>query len=63
MYVAAFFPSREANSAEKRSIFVYCENPHNVKGGAVGEPAMHAVGKYVRNDLLYRFHQGKPKCG
>jgi hypothetical protein len=48
MHVAAFFAFRETGPAEKRSIFVYCERPYGIKGGAVGEPAMRAVGKYVR---------------
>jgi hypothetical protein len=48
MHVAAFFAFRAADAAEKRSIYVYCERPHGSKGGAVGEPAMRPVGKYVR---------------
>jgi hypothetical protein len=46
--VAAFFAFREIGNAETRSIYVYCESPHGMKGGAVGEPAMRAIGKYVR---------------
>jgi hypothetical protein len=48
MYVAAFFAFREIGTTETRSIYIYCERPHGIKGGAVGEPAMRAVGKYVR---------------
>jgi hypothetical protein len=48
VHVAAFFAFRAANAGEKRSIYVYCERPFGIKGGAVGEPAMRAVGKYVR---------------
>lgn len=46
--VAAFFAFREIGKAETRSIYVYCESPHGTKGGAVGEPAMRAIGRYVR---------------
>lgn len=46
--VAAFFAFREIGKAEARSIYVYCESPHGTKGGAVGEPAMRASGRYVR---------------
>ena len=46
--VAAFFAFREIGKAETRSIYVYCERPHGMKVGAVGEPAMRAIGKYVR---------------
>jgi FRG domain-containing protein len=46
--VAAFFAFRQIGKAETRSIYVYCESPHGMKGGAVGEPAMRAIGKYVR---------------
>jgi hypothetical protein len=48
MHVAAFFAFRATDTAERRSIYVYCERPHGTKGGAVGEPAMRVVGKYVR---------------
>lgn len=48
MHVAAFFAFRAADAAEKRSVYVYCERPLGIKGGAVGEPAMRVVGKYVR---------------
>jgi FRG domain len=46
--IAAFFAFRGPSSVERRSIYVYCERPHGIKGGAVGEPAMRTVGKYVR---------------
>lgn len=46
--IAAFFAFRGISSAERRSIYVYCESPHGFKGGAVGKPAMRTVGKYVR---------------
>jgi hypothetical protein len=46
--VAAFFAFRATGSAERRSIYVYCERPHGIKGGAVGEPAIRAIGRYVR---------------
>lgn len=48
MHVAAFFAFREVGTAERRSIYVYCERPHGLKGGAVGEPAIRSIGKYVR---------------
>lgn len=48
MHVAAFFAFRTIGTAEKRSIYVYCERPQGGKGGAVGEPAMRVIGKYVR---------------
>jgi hypothetical protein len=63
MNVAAFFAFREANTAEKRSIFVYCENPYGVTGGTVGEPAMRAVGKYVRTHARhFRQHSDYTIC-
>jgi FRG domain-containing protein len=46
--ISTFFAFRGPSSAESRSIYVYCERPHGSKGGAVGEPAMRTVGKYVR---------------
>lgn len=46
--VAAFFAFREIGKAEPRSIYVYCESPHGTKGGAVGEPSMRVIGRYVR---------------
>lgn len=46
--VAAFFAFRRPGTA-KRSIYVYCERPNVAKGGAVGEPAMRAIGPYVRS--------------
>ena len=46
--VAAFFAFRETGKAETRSIYVYCESPHGTKGGAVGEPSMRVIGRYVR---------------
>jgi hypothetical protein len=46
--IAAFFAFREVGKAETRSIYVYCESPHGTKGGAVGEPSMRAIGRYVR---------------
>jgi FRG domain len=48
--IAAFFAFREIGKAEARSIYVYCERPNVIKGGAVGEPTMRAIGKYVRSD-------------
>ena len=48
MHVAAFFAFRAASKAETRSIYVYCERPIGIKGGALGEPAMRPIGKYVR---------------
>jgi FRG domain len=47
-HIAAFFAFREIGKAETRSIYVYCESPHGTKGGAVGEPSMRAIGRYVR---------------
>jgi hypothetical protein len=50
-YVAAFFAFRGSpiNGPEKRSIYVYCESPRGVKGGAVGEPTIRRIGPYVRS--------------
>jgi hypothetical protein len=50
-YVAAFFGFRNDQSrhSEKRSIYVYCEMPEGLKGGAVGEPTIHPIGPYVRS--------------
>jgi hypothetical protein len=63
IYVAAFFAFREAGAAERRSIFVYCERPHGIKGGAVGEPAMRAIGKYVRTHARhFRQHSDYTIC-
>jgi hypothetical protein len=47
IHVASFFAFRPTGDAA-RSIYVYCERPIGIKGGAVGEPAMRPVGKYVR---------------
>ena len=47
IHVAAFFAFRATGKAA-RSIYVYCERPIGFKGGAVGEPAMRPIGKYVR---------------
>ncbi len=46
--VAAFFAFREIGKAGRRSIYVYCESPHGMKGGSVGEPAIRVIGKYAR---------------
>lgn len=46
--VAAFFAFRGTGGADKRAIYVYCERPLGTKGGAVGEPAMRPIGKYIR---------------
>ena len=43
MHVAAFFAFRATGKAETRSIYVYCEMPHGMKGGAVGEPVHPAA--------------------
>jgi hypothetical protein len=50
-YVAAFFAFRDDPSAgpAKRSIYVYCESPHGIRGGAVGEPTIKRIGPYVRS--------------
>ena len=50
-YVAAFFAFREelGNTSNKRSIYVYCESPSGIKGEALGEPMIHAIGPYVRS--------------
>lgn len=48
LHVAAFFAFREVGAAEKRSVYAYCERPQGIKGGAVGEPAIRSIGKYVR---------------
>src|ERR1700688_1435200 len=47
MHVAAFFAFRATGKAA-RAIYVYCERPIGFKGGAVCEPAMRPIGKYVR---------------
>jgi hypothetical protein len=47
--IAAFFAFREIAKAEAGSIYVYCERPNASKVGAVGEPPMRAIGKYVRS--------------
>jgi hypothetical protein len=48
-YVAAFFAFRDPLvGADKRSIYVYTETPRGLKGRTVGEPAIHAIGPYVR---------------
>lgn len=49
VHVAAFFAFREPSKAQARSIYMYCERPEGSKGGAVGEPAMRAIGSYVRS--------------
>lgn len=49
VHVAAFFAFREDRKAKARSIYVYCERPEGLKGGAVGEPAMRPIGAYVRS--------------
>jgi len=47
-YVAAFFAFREpSEEVEKRSIYVYCDNPTGARGGALGEPFIHRIGSYV----------------
>jgi hypothetical protein len=49
-YVAAFFAFRDPiESAEKRSIYVYCEMPESSKGGIVGGPTIQPLGSYVRS--------------
>ncbi len=48
MHVAAFFASGEWQGRDAVDVCVYCERPLGIKGGAVGEPAMRAIGKYVR---------------
>jgi FRG domain-containing protein len=49
-YVAAFFAFKDDvhPNSEKRSIFAYCESPKGIKGGALGEPMIHAIGPYVQ---------------
>jgi len=47
--IAALFAFREIGKAETRSIYVYCESPLGVKGGAVGAPSIRALGGYVRS--------------
>jgi FRG domain len=49
-YVAGFFAFREPVPADgHRSIYVYCEMPRGMKGGAVGEPTIRHMGPYVRS--------------
>jgi len=49
-HVAAFFAFRDDPlvNVEKRSIYVYCELPAGVKGGAVGEPTIFPLGPHVQ---------------
>lgn len=48
-HVAAFFAFRDepVTKPEKRSIYVYCEMPLGVKGGAVGAPTIRRIGPYI----------------
>lgn len=50
-YVAAFFAFRDElpKGPEKKSIYVYCESPQGIKGGALGEPTIKLIGPYVRS--------------
>jgi hypothetical protein len=54
-YVAAFFAFRDSLSRHPRSrpkavaVYAYCEYPKGVKGGALGEPAMRAIGSHIRS--------------
>lgn len=50
-YVAVFFAFRDSalKEPEKRSIYVYCESPKGIKGGALGEPTIRRIGPYVRS--------------
>jgi len=50
-YVAAFFAFRDSppEGPEKRSIYAYCETQTGIRGGAVGEPMIRAIGPYVRS--------------
>jgi hypothetical protein len=57
-YVAAFFAFRDSKPGiEKRSIYVYCEMPEGTKGGAVGGPAIHPIGRYVRTHRRHEQQQ------
>jgi hypothetical protein len=48
LYIAVFFAFRHLNASERRSVYVYCESPLGFKGWALGEPAMRAIGKYIK---------------
>src|SRR5277367_3076827 len=54
-YVAAFFAFRDlgvrphGGKPEQRSIYIYCEMPGGIKGGAVGEPTIRPIRPYVRS--------------
>lgn len=47
-FVAAFFAFRDSfgEVREKRSIFVYCERPTGMKGGALSKPQIRTLGPY-----------------
>ena len=47
IYIAVFFAFRNISTSEKRSIYVYCERPHGIKGWSVSAPAMRAIGSYI----------------
>lgn len=50
-FVAAFFAFRDNLNGDddgKRSIFVYCEMPHGVKGTTLSEPQIRPIGPYVQ---------------
>lgn len=50
-HVATFFAFRDQTEAEKRSIYVYSEQPteSGVTGETVGETTIHPLGPYVRS--------------
>jgi len=61
-YVAVFFAFKEISYGQpanppERSIFVYCETPEGVKGGAVGEPTIRSLGPYLREAHPRHFRQ------
>ncbi len=48
-FVAAYFAFRDPlDGVERRSVYAYCETPTGMKGGAVGEPTVHAIEPYVQ---------------
>lgn len=57
-YVAAFFAFRDAApKIEKRSIFVYCDTPEGVRGGAIGEPMIQLLFGHTRTPRRHFFQQ------
>jgi hypothetical protein len=64
-FVAAFFAFRDEPHGQpaKRSIFIYCERPTGIKGGAVGEPMVRSIGPYVQAHHRHFRQQGDYTIG